>query len=148
LRYHRWRKKPDVRAWQQAERRRRPAALQSGEIDVAFVPPPIIDGEGLALDLLVDEPMMIVLPEWHPHAGDPSMPLAALAPDTLILFPRTIGPGLHDAIIASCQRAGFSPKLGQEARKPCRSSIWWRRGSACRSCRDRSNRSASKVQFI
>jgi hypothetical protein len=33
----------------------------------------------------------------------------------LILFPRTIGPGLHDAIIASCQRAGFSPKLGQEA---------------------------------
>jgi DNA-binding transcriptional LysR family regulator len=43
------------------------------------------------------------------------MPLAALAQETLILFPRTIGPGLHDAIIASCQRAGFSPKLGQEA---------------------------------
>jgi DNA-binding transcriptional LysR family regulator len=43
------------------------------------------------------------------------MPLAALASDTLILFPRAIGPGLHDAIIASCQRAGFSPKLGQEA---------------------------------
>jgi DNA-binding transcriptional LysR family regulator len=43
------------------------------------------------------------------------MPLAALAPETLILFPRAIGPGLHDAIIASCQRAGFSPKLGQQA---------------------------------
>jgi len=91
------------------------AALQSGEIDVAFVRPPVIDGEGLALDPLIDEPMMIVLPEWHPHAGDRSMSLAALAPETLILFPRTIGPGLHDAIIASCQRAGFSPKLGQEA---------------------------------
>ena len=91
------------------------AALQSGEIDVAFVRPPIIGGEGITLDLLIDEPMMIVLPAWHPHAGDRSMPLAALAPDTFILFPRTIGPGLHDAIIASCQRAGFSPKLGQEA---------------------------------
>jgi DNA-binding transcriptional LysR family regulator len=90
-------------------------ALQSGEIDVAFVRPPIIGGEGLTLDLLIDEPMMIVLPEWHPRAGDRSMPLAALAPETLILFPRAIGPGLHDAIIASCQRAGFSPKLGQEA---------------------------------
>jgi DNA-binding transcriptional LysR family regulator len=90
-------------------------ALQSGDIDVAFVRPPIIGGEGLTLDLLIDEPMMIVLPEWHPHAGDRSMPLAALAPDTLILFPRAIGPGLHDAIIASCQRAGFSPKLGQAA---------------------------------
>ena len=91
------------------------AALQSDEIDVAFVRPPIIGGEGITLDLLIDEPMMIVLPAWHPHAGDRSMPLAALAPDTFILFPRTIGPGLHDAIIASCQRAGFSPKLGQEA---------------------------------
>ena len=91
------------------------AALHGGEIDVAFVRPPIIDGEGIALDPLIDEPMMIVLPEWHPHAGDPSMPLAALAQETLILFPRTIGPGLHDAIIASCQRAGFSPRLGQEA---------------------------------
>jgi len=91
------------------------AALQSDEIDVAFVRPPIIDGEGLALDPLVDEPMMIVLPESHPRAGDRSMPLAALAEETLILFPRTIGPGGYDAIIASCQRAGFSPKLGQEA---------------------------------
>jgi DNA-binding transcriptional LysR family regulator len=91
------------------------AALQGGEIDVAFVRPPIIDGKGLALDPLIDEPMMIVLPKWHHHAGNRAMPLAALAEETLILFPRTIGPGLHDAIIAGCQRAGFSPKLGQEA---------------------------------
>jgi DNA-binding transcriptional LysR family regulator len=91
------------------------AGLRRGEIDVAFVRPPLSDGEGLAVEPLVEEPMLIVLPEWHPRAGDRSMPLAALAPETLILFPRTIGPGLHDAIIASCQRAGFSPKLGQEA---------------------------------
>jgi DNA-binding transcriptional LysR family regulator len=59
--------------------------------------------------------MVIVLPESHPRAGHHSMPLAALAEETLILFPRTIGPGLHDGIIASCQGAGFSPRLGQEA---------------------------------
>jgi len=91
------------------------AGLRSGEFDVAFVRPPLSDGEGLAVEPLVEEPMVIVLPEWHPGAGDRSMPLAALAEETLILFPRTIGPGLHDAIIASCQRAGFSAKLGQEA---------------------------------
>ncbi len=91
------------------------AGLRRGEIDVAFVRPPLSDGEGLAVEPLVEEPMVIVLPEWHPRAGDRSMPLAALAEETLILFPRTIGPGLHDAIIASCQRAGFSAKLGQEA---------------------------------
>jgi len=89
--------------------------LRSREIDVAFVRPPIIDTEGLSIEPLVDEPMVIVLPESHPHAGDRSMPLAALASDTIILFPRSIGPGLHDSIIASCHQAGLSPKLGQEA---------------------------------
>jgi DNA-binding transcriptional LysR family regulator len=33
----------------------------------------------------------------------------------LYFSPGAIGPGLHDSIIASCQRAGFSPILGQEA---------------------------------
>jgi DNA-binding transcriptional LysR family regulator len=91
------------------------AGLRSGEIDIAFVRPPIIDTEGLSVEPLVDEAMVIVLPSSHRRAGDRSMPLAALAPETMILFPRAIGPGLHDAIIASCHRAGFSPKLGQEA---------------------------------
>jgi DNA-binding transcriptional LysR family regulator len=91
------------------------AGLRRGEIDVAFVRPPLSDGDGLAVEPLVEEPMLTVLPQWHPRAGDRFMPLAALAPETFILFPRAIGPSLHDAIIASCQRAGFSPKLGQEA---------------------------------
>ena len=59
--------------------------------------------------------MVIVLPESHPRAGDRSMPLAALAEETFILFPRAIAPDLHDAIIASCRRAGFSCKLSQDA---------------------------------
>ena len=91
-------------------------ASRSREVDVAFVRPPIIDAEGLwRVEPLVDEPMVIVLPESHRHAGDRPMPLAALASDTMILFPRAIAPGLYDWIIASCRRAGFSPKLGQEA---------------------------------
>jgi DNA-binding transcriptional LysR family regulator len=91
------------------------ASLRSREIDVAFVRPPVVDAEGLSVEPLVDEPMVIVLPESHPHAGDRSMSLAALASDTIILFPRSIGPGLHDSIIAGCHKAGLSPKLGQEA---------------------------------
>ena len=91
------------------------AGLRSGEIDVAFVRPPLSDDEGLAVEPLIEEPMVIVLPKMHPLADDRSIPLAALAEETLILFPRAIGPGLRDAIIASCQQAGFSPKLGQEA---------------------------------
>ena len=43
------------------------------------------------------------------------MPLAALAAETFILYRRPLGPGLYDAIIAACQRAGYSPEIGQEA---------------------------------
>jgi DNA-binding transcriptional LysR family regulator len=43
------------------------------------------------------------------------MPLGALAGESFILPPRDIGPGLYDRIIAAFQRAGFTPKLGQEA---------------------------------
>jgi DNA-binding transcriptional LysR family regulator len=91
------------------------AGLKNRAIDVAFVRPPLSDGEGLAVQPLVEEDMRIVLPAVHPRAGSGSMPLSALAQETLILFPRAIGPGLHDTIIASCQRAGFSPALGQDA---------------------------------
>jgi len=59
--------------------------------------------------------MRIVLPSKHPQARERSVSLATLAHETFILFPRAIGPGLHDSIIASCQRTEFSPVLGQEA---------------------------------
>ena len=91
------------------------AGLQSGEIDVAFIRSPFGDGEWLGLELLVDEPMLVVVPAWHHLAGDRSVALASLAGDTFIVFPRASGPVLYDVIIASCQRAGFSPRLGQEA---------------------------------
>lgn len=89
--------------------------LRTGEIDMAFIRPPISDSEELAILPLVEEPMLIVLPAAHSLASQGSVPVAALAQETLILFPRAIGPGLYDAIIAACQRAGFSPDLGQEA---------------------------------
>jgi DNA-binding transcriptional LysR family regulator len=91
------------------------AGLRSGEIDVAFIRPPLSDSEGLEVELLVEEPMVIALPESHPRARDRSLPLAALAEETFILFPRAVAPDLHDTIIASCLRAGFSCKLSQDA---------------------------------
>jgi DNA-binding transcriptional LysR family regulator len=90
-------------------------ALRNGHVDAAFVRPPFSSGEGLTVYPVVEEPMRIVLPSKHPQARKRSVSLASLAHETFILFPRAIGPGLHDSIIASCQRAGFSPILGQEA---------------------------------
>jgi DNA-binding transcriptional LysR family regulator len=59
--------------------------------------------------------MVAVLPQSHPLAGESSVALEALAEEQLILFPRVIGPGLYDSIIAGFQGAGLSPKIGQDA---------------------------------
>jgi len=90
--------------------------LLEGCVDVAFIRPPIESADELDVELLVKEDMVVALPHVHPlvRIGAP-VSLSALAEETFILFPRSIGAGLYDAITSACQRAGFLPKLGQEA---------------------------------
>jgi DNA-binding transcriptional LysR family regulator len=91
-------------------------ALRSERIDIAFVRSPIGASVDLAVQGVLEEPMVVALPRGHPQAGSGApLPLAALAGETFILYRRPVGPGLHDAIIAACDRAGFSPTIGQEA---------------------------------
>ena len=62
--------------------------------------------------------MVAALPAGSPLAiarARHPLPLAALAGEIFILYRRPLGPGLYDAIIAACQRAGYSPTIGQEA---------------------------------
>ncbi|HEX3860725.1 MAG TPA: LysR family transcriptional regulator [Stellaceae bacterium] len=92
-------------------------ALRREQIDVAFVRSPVAAGSHLAVYPVLDEPMVAALPSGHRLAASDTSPidLAALAHDVFILYRRPVGPGLHDAIIAACDRAGFSPEIGQEA---------------------------------
>jgi DNA-binding transcriptional LysR family regulator len=90
------------------------ARLQAGEIDLAVVRPPIADHRGLALEPLLDEDMLVVLPANHPLMSLPAVPLAALAREAFIMFPRMLNPAFYDSITEACQRAGFVPVRGQE----------------------------------
>lgn len=90
--------------------------MDSGEIDAAVVRLPFNEcGDDYHMTVLAEEEMLIVLPAHHPLAAHDAIPLNALERETLILFPRALGPGLYDSIIAACRRAGFSPALGQES---------------------------------
>ncbi len=92
------------------------AALRAQAIDAAFVRSPVGESDDLFVRPLFDEKMVAALPSGHALSGVSGvLPLAALAGETFILYRRPVGPGLHDAIIAACDRAGFSPKIGQEA---------------------------------
>ncbi|TCA33649.1 LysR family transcriptional regulator [Rhizobium leguminosarum bv. viciae] len=89
--------------------------LERGELDAAFMRPSLDDPAGIRLRRLPDEPMVIALPASHPLARRSSVPLAALAEEPFILFPRLVGLSLYDDVVLACRRAGFELTVAQEA---------------------------------
>jgi len=96
-------------------------ALRTERIDAAFIRSPIADAPDLIVRPLLAEEMVVAFPVRHRLAArrggraGTALPLRALAAETFILYRRPSGPGLYDAIISACRRAGFSPNIGQEA---------------------------------
>ena len=93
--------------------------LRNERIDVAFIRSPLANQEGLVIDLLFQEAMVIAMPQGHVLAqranADRALPLKALAGETFIVYRRHTGPGLYDAILSASNKAGFTPRIGQEA---------------------------------
>lgn len=93
--------------------------LRHERVDVAFIRTPVSNAEGLAVNALLEEAMLVALPKGHALVGDgidgAALPLKALSAETFIVYRRPTGPGLYDAIIAACHASGFSPHVGQEA---------------------------------
>jgi DNA-binding transcriptional LysR family regulator len=90
------------------------SALNQGEIDLAFLHPPI-DERGLQLHSILEESFVAVLPQQHPLLQYEKIPLEAFASEPLIIHPRKEGPTLYDAFIQVCQGAGFQPNIVKES---------------------------------
>jgi DNA-binding transcriptional LysR family regulator len=88
--------------------------LAQQTLDVAFMRPGPSAPADLDLLPLADEAMKIVLPASHPLASRGRLPLAALAGDPFVLFPRGVGLSLFDEIVEACRRAGFELERTQE----------------------------------
>ncbi|WP_426413023.1 LysR family transcriptional regulator [Bradyrhizobium ganzhouense] len=91
--------------------------LRDEQMDVAFIRTSRVDPEHLAIIPLLDEPMMVAVPEGHQLIrtnGEKSLSMKQLARETFILFGPP-GTGMYDATIAACRGAGFSPRVGQQA---------------------------------
>jgi len=94
--------------------------VRNGQIDVAFIRTPVAGVEGLAIEPLLKESMVVALPSGHRLAqskknSDTALPLKALADDTFILYGRPDGAMTMQtsAIMAACHAAGFNPRVGQ-----------------------------------
>jgi LysR substrate binding domain len=78
---------------------RMPPAFGSGSIDIALSLCPEIAAE-LELAPIRKERRVALLPEAHPLTRQDAIPLAALADEQFVVFPREIAPRLHDAFMA------------------------------------------------
>src|SRR5262245_8273814 len=94
--------------------------LRNDQIDVAFIRTPLANPEGILVDPLQEEGVVAALPSHHTLArigGDAALPLKALAGETFVIYGRPQGTLTlqGNAIMAGCEAAGFSPRVGYVA---------------------------------
>jgi DNA-binding transcriptional LysR family regulator len=90
-------------------------ALKESRIDAAFVRPPLSNSAGVTLHMLQKEAMVLAVPNWHRLAARKTVALRELRSEAFILYPRSVRPGLADAVVTACEKAGFTPRVEQYA---------------------------------
>lgn len=95
-------------------------ALAARSIDVGFLrPSPLFfPPGGITVRELWKDNLVAVVPSSHPLTrSNRPIPVKALAQETFILFRRGLGCGLSEHIGMLASRAGFAPRVLQEARE-------------------------------
>lgn len=88
-------------------------ALEERSIQFGFLRPPFAE-PWISAEVLVREPFVAALPEHHPFSRKATIPLKVLAGEPLVSFTPRRSP-LYGQIIDGCARAGFAPRIVQEA---------------------------------
>jgi DNA-binding transcriptional LysR family regulator len=92
--------------------------LRQDQVDVAFMRSVPEDASGLAVEILLNEPMVVALPRGHAlgkRGATAAVEMRDLKCEPFIVFARQQGPAIYDSTLAACERAGFSPHIAQEA---------------------------------
>ena len=91
------------------------AALASGELDFGLLLPPVA-GADLEHVVVQRERFVAALPSRHRLArARGRIAVRDLADEAFVMAPRDIAPGLHDIVSTLTARAGFAPRVAQEA---------------------------------
>ncbi len=89
-------------------------ALHEGSVQVGFLRQPIND-DTLFIETILREPLRLAVPADHPLASTPRVELDMLAKEPFVMYSRQQGTAFYGEIMSLCHRAGFSPKVVQEA---------------------------------
>ena len=90
-------------------------ALGAGDLDLGFVLPPLParDVDSIAVNR---EPLVVALPGRHALARERGpLGVRALAEEPFVMVPANLARGLSDVVLGVCARAGFAPRIAQEA---------------------------------
>ncbi|XSC47512.1 LysR family transcriptional regulator [Bradyrhizobium sp. RDT10] len=90
-------------------------SLANDESDLGFVIPPLQSSVKLSVEVVARNRLVAALPEGHPLAKADRITLSDMSGESWILFSARQGPGLYQIIHTACAKAGFSPRIGQEA---------------------------------
>jgi DNA-binding transcriptional LysR family regulator len=88
-------------------------AIHEGRLQAGLLRLPI-DDKQLAVETLMREPLVAVLPEGHPLASQKHVSVEALAAEPHVLYPRRNSPAYYDIVVTLYHQAGFSLKVVQE----------------------------------
>jgi len=87
--------------------------LRAGSLDLGVLRPPV-RGDGIALRSLEAEPLILAVPADHRLAVEPVVSMADLRAEDFIVYSAKDSV-VNDAVLRSCQAAGFSPHREHEA---------------------------------
>ncbi|MDQ4116538.1 MAG: LysR family transcriptional regulator [Actinomycetota bacterium] len=88
-------------------------AIADGRLDAGLVRE-AAPTAAVAVEQLVSEPLLAVLPSDHPLAGAATVDPRDLADVPIVLWPRPTGAAFFDIITAYCREHGFSPRIVAE----------------------------------
>jgi DNA-binding transcriptional LysR family regulator len=72
----------------------------------------------LTLGPMLTSPLGVLLPRGHPLTATGDVRLADLNGLALVLFPRATAPALHDEVLTTCARHGYTPAEVHQAGNP------------------------------
>jgi DNA-binding transcriptional LysR family regulator len=106
---------PDVTLEVRSEMLTQPqvSGLLDGSITVGLLRPPVL-AEGLAIEVLREEPLVALLPVNHRLASRSSLTLEDLHDEDFISYPSSPPSSVYQIVTAACRHAGFIPRIRQE----------------------------------
>ena len=88
--------------------------VAEGSLDLGFVRLPVTQ-PGVEARLIDEEELICALPSDHPLARRKRISITALAEERFVSFPANAGSSIRDVTVQSCENAGFTPRVVQEA---------------------------------